>query len=61
MSITIHIRQGSGEQFDVTIEPGVSVLDLKKACEEGSKLTADCMRLIFKGNHKAFAINFNLL
>ena len=50
MSITVHIRQGSGEQFDVTIAPNISVLELKKACEEGSKLEAACMRLIYKGN-----------
>jgi ubiquilin len=49
MPITVHIRQGSGEQFDVTIEEDISVLDLKKACEEGSKLEAACMRLIYKG------------
>jgi hypothetical protein len=52
MPITVHIRQGSGEQFDVTIEEDINVLDLKKACEEGSKLTAECMRLIYKGTHQ---------
>ena len=51
MPITVHIRQGSGEQFDVTIEEDITVVELKKACEEGSKLTADCMRLIYKGNN----------
>ena len=48
-TITLKIRHGSGEQFEVSVMPYCTILELKKACEEGSKLQADNMRLIFKG------------
>jgi ubiquilin len=48
-SIKVTIRQNSGQQFDVTVAPTATVKELKVACQEGSGISADEMRLIFKG------------
>jgi hypothetical protein len=48
-NITLKIRQGSGEQFDVSVAADCTILALKEACVEQSKLEASNMRLIFKG------------
>jgi len=37
-SITLKIRQGTAESFEVSVAPDVTVKDLKVACEESSKL-----------------------
>jgi hypothetical protein len=50
--IKLIIRQSSGEQFEVDVAAGASVLDLKKACEKGSSLPPEQQRLIFKGKLK---------
>jgi hypothetical protein len=47
--ITLKIRQGTSESFEVSVKASCTVKDLKVACEESSKLQADNMRLIFKG------------
>ena len=48
--IKITIRQSNSEQFTVEVSPKATVLELKQACVEGSKLPAESQRLIFKGN-----------
>ena len=52
--VTLKIRQGSGEQFEVQVVKDCTIAELKTACEEGSKLSADNMRLIFKGKLTVF-------
>lgn len=47
--IKLTIRMSSGDQFEVTVPTAATVADLKKACEEGSKMSAESQRLIFKG------------
>jgi ubiquilin len=47
--IKLIIRQSSGDQFDVEVAANATVLELKQACVEGSKLQPDQQRLIFKG------------
>jgi len=49
MSLKLTIRQSNGEQFDIEIEGSATVMDLKKACQDGCKLEPDHQRLIFKG------------
>jgi hypothetical protein len=51
--ISLKIRQGTSESFDVTVKGSCTVKELKVACEESSKLQADNMRLIFKGKQIA--------
>lgn len=48
-TIKITIRQSSGEQFEVTIAPSSTVLELKTQCTEKTQLPAESQRLIFKG------------
>jgi len=50
-TIKITIRQSSGEQFEVTIAPSSTVLELKTQCTEKTQLPAESQRLIFKGKH----------
>lgn len=47
--IKIVIRQSNGDQFDVEIEKGALVKDLKVACKEKSGMEPEEMRLIHKG------------
>jgi len=47
--IKLTIRMSSGDQFEVSVPTAATVADLKKACEEGSKMSAESQRLIFKG------------
>jgi hypothetical protein len=47
--ITLKIRQGSGEQFDVQVAADCTISTLKEACVAQSGLEASNMRLIFKG------------
>lgn len=43
------IRQSSGDQFDVEIDPTATVIELKQACVEQGKLEVEAQRLIYKG------------
>lgn len=48
--LKLTLKQNSGSQFDVQIkEAGSTVLDLKQACAEKAGITAEEMRLIYKG------------
>lgn len=40
-TIKLTIRQSSGDQFEVEVKKDATVLDLKKACEDGCKLPAE--------------------
>lgn len=39
--IQLNIRQSNGEQFEVSVAANATVLQLKQAAEEGSKLPPD--------------------
>ena len=50
-SIKITIRQSSGDQFEIEIDPASSVLELKQKCAEKISIPAESQRLIFKGRN----------
>lgn len=47
--IKITLRQNSGAQFEIEVNNKGTVFDMKKACVEKAGITAEEMRLIFKG------------
>lgn len=47
--IKITMRQNSGQQFEVSVNGKGTVKDLKEASVAGSGISAEDMRLIFKG------------
>ena len=47
--IKVQLRQNSGAQFDIEVNGKGTVRDLKEACVEKAGISADEMRLIFKG------------
>lgn len=47
--IKLTLRQNSGSQFDVEVDPTATIKELKQACQDGAGMPADEMRLIFKG------------
>ena len=48
--LKLTMKQNSGQQFDVQIkQEGSTVLDLKLACAEKAGITAEEIRLIYKG------------
>lgn len=47
--IKITLRQNSGQQFDVEVSAKGTVRDLKEACSGPAGISAEDMRLIFKG------------
>ena len=47
--IKITLRQNSGSQFDIEVNGKGTVRELKEACVEKAGITAEEMRLIFKG------------
>ncbi len=56
-TLKLTLKQNSGQQFEITIKAqGTTVLDLKQACTEPTKLTVEEIRLIYKGTH-AFSLN----
>ena len=50
--IKLVIRQSSGDQFEVEVAATATVLELKQACADGSKLPPEQQRLIFKGKFR---------
>lgn len=56
-AIKITIRQSSGDQFEVEIDPASTVLQLKQKCSEKIELAPESQRLIYKGKSLApFAV-----
>ena len=51
MAIKVTIKQNSGTQFDVEVEPSITVKELKEACAAQANVPADEQRLIFKGRN----------
>ena len=47
--VKLTIRQNSGSQFEVEVNPKQTVKELKEACVEKAGIPADEQRLIFKG------------
>ncbi len=54
------IRQNSGSQFDVEVESGATVQDLKQACATPAGIVAEEIRLIFKGKKAKVVIDRDL-
>jgi ubiquilin len=50
-TIKVTIRQNSGAQFDVQVNPKGTVKDLKEACASQAGISAEEQRLIFKGKN----------
>ena len=48
-TIKVTIRQNSGAQFEVQVDPKGTVKDLKEACAPQAGISAEEQRLIFKG------------
>lgn len=45
----ISLRLSSGETFGVTIDPTITILELKELIEQEQKIPASQQRLIYKG------------
>ena len=57
VKIKITIRQNSGQQFEVQINPKAAVKELKEACAEQAGIPAEEQRLIFKGTAAYLVFN----
>ncbi|SBT35033.1 ubiquitin domain-containing protein DSK2, putative (DSK2) [Plasmodium ovale wallikeri] len=52
MTINVSFKVTGGKEFTISIEPDITVLELKQKCSEHVDIPVESQRIIFKGLHR---------